>query len=381
MSRRTAPPNHIYIDTAPALARLVAELGRVERVAIDTEADSLHHYYEKVCLIQLSFGSASFIVDPLAAIDLGPLLDTLAKRVLIFHGGEYDLRMMLGSFGFRPRGEVFDTMLAAQLVGSRELSLVALAENHLGVRLTKQGQRSDWSARPLKPEQLAYAVDDTRYLETLAERLTDELRRLGRLEWHRQSCARMVTFAQQQKPPAAPERVWRIKGCRELTPRQLAFVRALWHWREQEAQLADLPPFKVVGNETLLAVAIAAAAAKSGLGEKVKLPRTCTGRRLAALREAVASVRTMPESEWPRHLRSIGARVEYGPELDKLRAECNRIAESLSLDPSLIAPRHTLEVISLRKPATLDQVQQAGDLLPWQLELIGPAALRILSGS
>ncbi|MCX6834248.1 MAG: ribonuclease D, partial [candidate division Zixibacteria bacterium] len=150
-----------YIDTNDGLDRLIVSLRGADRVALDTEADSLHHYFEKVCLIQLSFQSRTFIVDPLADIHVEILLRELAGKKLVFHGAEYDLRMLMAGYRFRPEGEIFDTMLAAQLVEGEARSLVALARQYLGVELTKQGQRSDWSRRPLTDRQLSYACNDT----------------------------------------------------------------------------------------------------------------------------------------------------------------------------------------------------------------------------
>ncbi|MFW6162445.1 MAG: ribonuclease D, partial [Planctomycetota bacterium] len=135
--------------------------------------------------------------------------------MLVFHGADYDLRLMRSSFGFRPGGGVFDTMIAAQLLGHERLGLAALVEHYFGVELSKKGKRSNWSRRPLKPAQLRYASDDVRYLGGLADRLEADLRRLGRLEWHGQSCAAVVEATAQDRHQDA-RRVWRIKGLRGL---------------------------------------------------------------------------------------------------------------------------------------------------------------------
>jgi hypothetical protein len=145
---------HHYIDKPEALARLTAQLGNGVHVALDTEADSLHRYTPKVCLIQLTASGVNYIVDPLAGLDLSGFLEKLADTSLIVHGGDYDLRMMLTSLGFQPRKDVFDTLVAAQLLGHTQFGLVALVEHYLDIQLTKHGQKSDWSRRPLSPEQL-----------------------------------------------------------------------------------------------------------------------------------------------------------------------------------------------------------------------------------
>jgi ribonuclease D len=371
-----------YVDNESSLRALTKALGRAERVALDTEADSLHHYFEKVCLIQLTFNQSNYIVDPLAQLDLSAFLSTLAGKNLLVHGGEYDLRMMLSSLDFKPQKEVFDTLPAAQLVGCDQLGLVALAEKYLGVTLSKHGQRSDWSRRPLTPAQLAYAVDDTRYLAPLAEALAAELARLGRAKWHREMCRHIVEVTQEEKPPADPDRIWRIKGCRDLTNRQLAFVRELWHWRDREARAADLPPFKVIGNQGLLDLTLWATTGRGrDLRKGPKLPRSCIGNRLAALQQALAAARNLPDDRLPTQPKSRGTRPEFGPELERVRSVCNRIAAEHGMESSLIASRKTLETLSLQKPRTLDEIKRIGRLMPWQVELLGPALLEVFSSS
>ena len=382
-----------YIDTNDGLDRLIVSLRGASRVALDTEADSLHHSFEKVCLIQLSFQGRTYIVDPLADICLESLLQELAHKNLVFHGAEYDLRMLMAGYRFRPDGEVFDTMLAAQLVEGEARSLVALAGQYLGVELTKQGQRSDWSRRPLTDSQLSYACNDTRYLQAIADHLEGELHRLGRLEWHREACRRMVKTTGQEKSPADPERIWRIKGLIELDRRQLAFVREIWHWREREAQQADLPPFKIAGNQLIIELALwASGAKKQKLSDPEgnpprgwatapggpKLPRNCVGARLRGLEEAIQRARQLREPNWPP-LRTGNNRVqnEYPPELDLLRAECDRLAAELGVESSLVASRRQLEAISLARPTTAEQLQQAGHLMDWQTELLAPVVGRL----
>ena len=371
-----------YIDTNDGLDRLIVSLRGASRVALDTEADSLHHYFEKVCLVQLSFQGRAYIVDPLADIRLELLLQELTNKQLVFHGAEYDLRMLMAGYRFRPDGKIFDTMLGAQLVEGEARSLVALARQYFGVELTKQGQRSDWSRRPLTDGQLIYACNDTRHLEAIADHLEGELRRLGRLEWHRESCRRMVKTTGQEKPPADPERVWRIKGLVELDRRQLAFVREIWHWREREAQKADLPPFKVIGNQLIIELALWASEGKNrSLAGGPKLPRNCVGARLHGLEEAIQRARQMPEPDWPP-LRTGNnhVQVEYPPELDLLRAECDRLAAELGIESSLVASRRQLEAISLTHPTTPEELQKAGHLMDWQTELLLPVVGRLFKG-
>lgn len=368
-----------YVDNEHTLRHLIEVLDTTDRVALDTEADSLHHYFEKVCLLQLTLGESHFILDPLVGLDLTEFLSHLAQHPLLFHGGEYDLRMMRASMDFRPLNGMFDTLPAAQLLGCEQLGLAALGEKYLGVTLSKQGQRSDWSRRPLTEAQLRYAADDTRYLMSLADILAKELEALGRTEWHREMCDRIVEFTQEEKAPVDPDRVWRVKGCRDLTDRQLAYVRELWHWRDREARAVDLPPFKVLGNQGILDLALWASTSRSrDLRKGPKLPRTCVGPRLTSLQKALADARNLPDDQLPNQPKSRGSRPVFGRELDLIRAECDHIAAGLGIESSLIASRKTLETLSLQKPGSLDEVKQVGNLMSWQTRLIGPAILAIL---
>ena len=367
-----------YIDNQSGLLDLVSRLEEVPELALDTEADSLHHYFEKVCLIQLAAGAENAIVDPLCGMDLSGLLALLAGKPLILHGADYDLRMMRMTFGFLADGEVFDTMLAARLLGYEEFGLAALVERFFRVRLSKGGQKSDWSRRPLSEAQLRYAGDDTRYLLPLAARLREDLERLGRTEWHREACASMVVQASKESEKDQNER-WRIKGSFQLTPQQLNFLHALFQWRDLEARGADRPPFHILGNQQLLDLAALAASDPEGAFRAgPKLPRNCKGRRLQALKKAVREASERPESEWPQNKRRERPPSAPSGLLKALRAECDRLAEELGIASSTLAPRPALVNIARIKPVTLEGVMECGPLMGWQARLLVPGMRKLL---
>jgi ribonuclease D len=352
---------------------LIQRIGAAERVAVDTEADSLHNYFEKVCLVQLSLGGEHYLVDPLSDLELSGFLEALADKPLILHGADYDLRMMRASMGFRPRREVFDTMIAAQLLGIEQIGLAALIERFFAITIGKEGQKSDWSRRPLSEKQLRYAVNDTRFLEQLAERLRGELSERRRVDWHRESC-RAVVESTGRDHARDPEEAWRIKGAGRLTRRQLAYLRELWRWRDQHARRANLPPFKVFGNEQILDL-LRWAESNPGvpLHQGPRLPRNIVGSRLTTLEDAVTRAAAMPEAQWPelRMLDRTGARrTDFQEEIDALRGECWRIAKELGIAASTLAPRAALEAIARNQPGTLDEIMEKGNLLRWQAELV-----------
>jgi ribonuclease D len=375
------PEGYVYVRERAAMEALIQRIGTAERIAMDTEADSLHHYFEKICLVQLSLGGEHYLVDPLSDLDLSGFLEALAEKPLILHGGDYDLRIMRASMGFRPRREVFDTMIAAQLLGIEQIGLAALIERFFGITIGKEGQKSDWSHRPLSEKQLRYAVNDTRFLEQLAQCLRGELSERDRLDWHMESCRAMVESTGRDNS-RDPEESWRIKGAGRLTRRQLAYLREVWRWRDQHARRANLPPFKVFGNEQILDL-LRWAESHPGvlLHQGPKLPRNIVGSRLTTLDEAIMRAAAMPEAQWPelRILdRSDARRTDCQEEIDALRGACARIAKALGIAASTLAPRAALEAIVRSRPRTLDEIIESGRLLRWQAELVQGAVRKHL---
>ena len=371
---------YVYVRERAAMERLIQRIDTAERVALDTEADSLHNYFEKVCLVQLSFGGEHYIIDPLAGLDLNGLSEALADKPLILHGGDYDLRMLRASIGFRPRREVFDTMIAAQLLGLEQIGLAALTERFFAITIGKAGQKSDWSRRPLSENQLRYAVNDTRFLERLADRMHGELSARGRVDWHRESCRAMVESSGRDHA-RDPENAWRIKGAGRLTRRQLAYLRELWRWRDQHARSANLPAFRVLGNQEILGVVQWAESHPGApLYQGPKLPRNIAGAQLTTLEEAIARAAGMDETEWPelRKRDHDSPRNDCSEEINSLRAECAQIARELEIAASTLAPRAALEAIVRSRPRTVDEIMKTGGLLCWQAELVQGAVKKCL---
>lgn len=378
----SSAPAYRYVCEPGALTRLLEDLRPATRVAIDTEANSLHCYHQRVCLIQLSFLGEDYIVDPLAPVDLSALLKRLAKKHLLFHAADYDLRMMRSTFDFEPKAPIFDTMVAAQLIGSPELGLVAVSSRFLDVELTKHGQKSNWSRRPLSEAQLDYAADDTRHLEALADKLAEELKRLGRESWHEESCARVVASTTKETP-RDPDQVWRIKGSGLLSPHEQSFVKALWHWREEEASVADIPPFKVLGNARLTELAQWHVTPKpKRKGSEPSLPRSCVGRRLKAYRAALSEARALPKREWPKPRPHAPRRAPDGGQtrriLAHLQTECAALAQELDITPGVLAPKACLTEVARHLPTNVSGLVSDANLMKWQAKLVLPILQEVL---
>ncbi len=370
---------YVYVSQPAALESLIRRVHAAERVAVDTEADSLHNYFEKVCLIQLSLKDEHYLVDPLCELELGGFLEALAEKPLILHGGDYDLRMLRNSLGFRPRGEVFDTMIAAQLLGIEDIGLAALIQKFFNITIGKVGQKSDWSHRPLSEKQLCYAINDTRFLAPLSARLAGELNERGRMDWHEESCRAMIAATGHDRE-RNPGEAWRVKGAGRLTRRQLAYLRELWHWRDQHARRMNVPAFKVFGNQQILdLLQWAESHPGTPLHQGPELPRNIRGALLKTLEETVLRTARMDPSEWPepkKFERHDPPSPEVTAQLDALRAECARIANELQIAAPTLAPRAALEAIVRTQPRTVDEIMKNAGLLRWQAELVQGAVER-----
>ncbi|HEX4122927.1 MAG TPA: HRDC domain-containing protein [Verrucomicrobiae bacterium] len=351
------------IDSDGKLAEFLPELQSAEWIALDTEADSLHAYPEKLCLIQISILHHDKLVDPLATIDLTPLWPALKKHQLILHGADYDLRLLRKMCGFVP-SRIFDTMLASRLLGEREFGLGNLVKKHLGIALEKGSQKADWSKRPLTPRMEAYARSDTRHLKPVADILAEQLRQKDRLKWLEQSCDRLIAECAIPMKPE-PDLVWRIKGCHQLPPKALAVLREIWRWREDEAMAANRPPYFVLSHETV--IAISSTATNHG-GIEPLLPRHFSSRRKDGLLEAIQRGLALAPEEHPQPLRSNSRRQTDAERRRFVALEegRNRRANGLQLDPTLIASRATL--IELAE----DWDRYNGELMEWQREILTP---------
>ena len=347
------------IETSTALAELVARIATTARLGVDTEADSLHCYREKVCLVQVGLADADELVDPLAELDLSPLLDALSRTEIVLHGADFDLRMLY-RLGLDAPGKIFDTMIAARLTGVTQFGYSALVAEHFGATLPKGSQKANWARRPLPPKIAQYARNDTHFLLPLAELLERRLEVLGRLTWLEQSCRRAVAAARvvRQRDPLTE---WRVRGSNTLGPRASAVLRALWHWREDEARTVDRPPFHILSNEHLVD------AARCFDRAETVSPRGIRGVRRARFERAADDALKLDRSEWPGRV-PPKTRKRLTKHQDKcvaaLKQRRDRAAAELAIDVDLIAPRAALERIAAEGDDGVDV------LLPWQQQLL-----------
>ena len=352
--------NLSVIDTNQKLAEFMGCLREAKWVALDTEADSLHAYPEKLCLLQISIAGSDELIDPLAEIDLAPLWAELRRHELIFHAADYDLRLLRKNHNFVPE-QIFDTMLAARLLGEKEFSLTNLVGNFLGIQLEKGSQKADWAQRPLTERMENYARNDTRHLKPLSDVLRMRLEEKSRIAWHRESCARLISDC--SALPSADSESWRIKGSSKLGRVPLAVLRELWQWREREAIAANKPPYFILSHEVLVEIAAAAGTARNWIEQ---LPRHSSPRRARELEHAVESGLRVSVNNQPHLIQIVTPRPT---EMEKRRfmeltKRRDAAASQLHIDPTLIASRATLGLLSQGW-----EVNSKG-LMQWQRELL-----------
>lgn len=369
-----------YIQTASQLGAMVDRISDARSVAVDTEAAGYHRYFDRVCLVQLSTPSATYVVDTLAIGDLDGLKSILERpeTEVVFHDADYDLRLLARDFDVRVRG-LFDTKIAAQFLGEPSVGLASLTEKYLGVRLEKAYQRADWARRPLPREMLEYAAEDTRHLLPLRDRLRDALAALGRLAWAEEEFA---LHEQVRWTPAAedPDTYLRLKGTRDLLPRQLAALRELYAWRESVARSRDVAPFRVITNEALVEIARRLPTRPDQLAVP-GAPRALAQRHGAGILAAVRRAKALPEDELP--VRRKGPRrpppdPEFDAAVERLRAARDAAAEALGLDRGFLMPRAQLEEIARARPHTPEELAALPGIRRWQVEAVGDRILQAL---
>ncbi len=378
-SRPDGAPQAVYIDTPWAADQWVAALAGAGAVALDTEGASFHRFVDRIYLLQISTRSQSAIIDPLSAgqlAGLGAILENPAVEI-VFHDADYDLRLLHQDYHWRVT-HIFDTRVAAQLLGIRAFGLAALLERYFGVKLDKQHQRADWSMRPLTPGMLDYAAQDTRYLLDLREQLAGELRDKGRWGWAQEEFARLEGTHWVAEDPA--ESFLRVKGARDLSRRELSIFRELVPWRDGVAAELDRATFRVVGNETLLEIARQAPDNREALAAIKGMPRGMTETRSAEILRAVRRGLDTPDDALPRFPKA--PRWDRDPDLDdrvaRLKVVRDATAARLDLDPGVLCSRERLEAVARRMPPTAADLSAMPELRHWQAAELAPGFLSVL---
>ena len=361
-----------YLDTDATVASFLDSIGRTKELAIDTEGASFHRFVDRIYLVQLSTRHAHAIIDPLPIgppARLGALLEDPSVEV-VFHDADYDLRLLHQDYGWHATN-LFDTRIAAQLLGLSAFGLAALLERTFGLKLDKKHQRADWSMRPLTAGMLDYAAQDTLHLLGLRDSLKQELEKKGRLGWAREEFQRLEGTRWDPSDPA--DAFLRVKGARDLSRRELAVLRELVIWRDAKALQLDRATFRVVSNEVLLDVARVAPTTAAPLAAIKGMPKGVVERSSPEVLEAVRRGSEVPESQLPKFPRST--RWDRDPEFDAkvaaLKTVRDAAAKEMELDPGVLCARDRMEAVARRLPRSVEELSEVKELRRWQAEVLG----------
>ena len=387
----------ILVHHAAGFAAMMDHLATRRRVAVDTESDSLYSYYPKVCLIQITTAAAGVVDDAAndAADDTGAVVDYLVDPLrvtqlealgklfadprceVIIHAAENDILLFQREYNFS-FANVFDTQLAARILGWERAGLAAILEEQFGVVSDKRMQRTNWGRRPLTPEQIAYAQMDTHYLPGLRQRLVQELRDRDRWEEAQEAFAELTKLDFRNRP-VVERNLWQMKEARDVPLAQTGVLEALWLWRETEAQRQDRPPFKIVLNRVLAELAQRQPTSRTKLASVPGLGPRDIERYGAALLQTITEGRQrplppLPEANMrPEQVLDKSVLHRYD-ELRRWRAET---ATARGVAPDIVLTNDVLMEIAKTQPTTLEQLREVGRIGPWKAKTYGPALLRV----
>jgi ribonuclease D len=372
----------VLVETPEALQRCADQLGRARVIGVDTESDSFHHYREKVCLVQISDHHTDFVVDPLCVPDLSPLGPVFADRRItkVFHGADYDVVCLKRDFGVEMHN-IFDTMIAAQFLALPRVGLADLIHTWWGWTLDKKWQRHDWAARPLLPEHLDYARGDSHWLPTLRDLFLRRLEQAGRLAAVLEECE-VIEAREWVRPRHDPADFYRVKGSRQFDEAGLRALRAVYRFRDREAERQDRPAFKVLPEEILHQLAVSRPTSIESLNEVFRRGAPFIRRYgeglVAAIAEGLASVDALPSpTEAPR--REPGLR---GPRAERLMNALkewrNEVVRRSGLPPIAVASNGALRELTRVAPRNVEALQTRPDLRRWQVAQYGAEWLALI---
>jgi len=367
------------ITAAGRLAEVADILKQQTEIAVDLEMDSLHHYRDKVCLIQVSTRQQSWLIDPLALESLSPLAAPFAapETVVVMHGSDYDIRSMYRDFGIEVTN-LFDTMIAARFLGIADFGLAALLKARFGIELDKKYQKADWSKRPLSREMCAYATADTSDLLPLYDQFREELVQKGRLTWAEEE-GRLLCQARVSEKEG-PLFLY-CKGASKLRGHTLAILDELLQMRDQQSELLDRPPFKVLSADTLIEIAESRPESMYDLSLVKGMTSGQLQRHGAGILNAIERGLATPEERLPCFPRNGKKEVlERAKErLKNLKLWRERYSQKVGIDPGVLAPNWLLEAVADTESGSTEELDGIPGMREWQKQLFGAEMARILA--
>jgi ribonuclease D len=370
---------YIIIDSISKLEEFTSRLAKQQIIGVDLESDSMYHFKEKVCLIQIASTQATAIIDPLQIKNLS-LLEPLFRRAdiqKVFHGADYDVRSLYRDFRIAVNN-LFDTELACRFLGFKESGLNAVLKKKYNIQLDKKNQRKDWSKRPLPEDMVAYAAKDVHYLIPLAKSLQQELIQKGRLSWVQEEC----NYLSGVRPaPVDSEPLFLgFKGAGKLSPRGLAVLEELLQLRRKIAQLQDKPLFRIIGNKSILMLAEARPLSRRKLTETGALGSKQIDRYGKDVISAVKKALQQPAKDLPKYPRKTAPMVPaiVAKRVKELRNWRDLLAKKLQIDPAIICTKAQISALAVQRPGSVENLSKNNDLKTWQVAEFGKDIASIL---
>jgi len=370
---------YILVKDQTTLGRTAIELEKEPAIAVDLEADSLFHYREQVCLLQISTPLQNFLVDSLVLKDLSPLSPVFANpRVQkVFHGADNDIRSLYRDFHIEVNS-LFDTQIAARFLGNTETGLAGLLKERLGVLVDKKFQKKDWSKRPLPAQMLDYAVQDTSHLLGLGRMLRKELRARNRLSWVKEECVLLSKV--RQDPPGNGPLFLKFKGASRLDNRGLAVLESILQWRDQRAKERNLPPFKMLGNTPIMEIAERKPTSEAELERLPGLSAVLIEELGPSILKRTKEAMRLPEAELPSYPKNKRQKMDAGvsKRIKTLKSWRIRRGKEMGIDPPLVCTNAQIQSIALISPRGLEDLSGITGLRTWQKKLFGSEICSLL---
>jgi ribonuclease D len=372
--------SYLIINSLPELQKFASRLEKQRIIGVDLEADSMYHFKEKVCLIQIATPNATAVIDPLQIKNLSALKPVFRRADIqkVFHGADYDVRSLYRDFKISINN-LFDTELACRFLGFKESGLDAVLTKRYNVRLDKKYQRKDWSKRPLPEDMIAYAAADVHYLVPLAKSLQHELKNKGRLSWVQEEC----TYLSKVRPASVDSGplLLGFKGAGKLDPRGLAVLEELLHLRKKNAQQQDRPLFRIMGNKSIMALAETRPQSIKKLVKTEVLGSKQLDRYGKDIILAVKKALRMPARDLPIYPRKTAPMVRaiVAQRVKELRRWRDRLANKLEIDPAIICTKALISAIAVQKPVSVSSLSTVKELKTWQATGFGSDIIDILN--
>ena len=363
----------------PDLKKALKGIETEKRVGFDLEADSMYHFSEKVCLLQVASKNTAFAIDTVKLKDLSVLKPLFMREdvIKVFHGADYDVRSLFRDFGIEIKN-LFDTELASRFLGMKETGLEAVLKDRFNVKLEKKYQKKDWSERPLSADMLKYALNDVRHLVSLSEILENELGDIGRLSWVEEECeilCRVRSAADNGEPLFL-----KFKGAGKLKPKTLAVLEALLCFRKEAAQKKDRPLFKIMGNDSILKLA----ETRPDSLKKIMNMEALSQRQLDIYGKDVIRVISkavnIPKNMLPVYPgKKVCAISESASKrIEALKVWRDKKAVKLNIDQGLLLNKALINSIGVKKPVTKEELEAISDMKNWQRREFGEEIIKLL---